>query len=135
MNACSACNFLDSYSLGNAYLFDINSKTLVIAGLTIPDSSLLDIAYLHSNGDSFGNNVLPSIGKFKIFRYIEPLFVFLSFTTGILNKNYSIEIVIMFEFLKYYYEYIFGWKSFGTVLLGDPTLKSYVDMEWCPEYV
>ncbi len=138
LNACSACNFLDSYSLGNAYLFDINSKTLVIAGLSVLDGSLLDIAYLYSNGDNFGNNVLPSIGKFGIFRYIEPLFVAISFTplaTHILDKHATIYIVIVFEFLKYYYEYTFGWRSFGNVLLGDPTLKSYVDMAWCPEYI
>lgn len=141
LNACSACKFSDSQSLGNAYLFDVKSKALAIAGLAIP-SSMQDVALLHSNGDSFGNNVVPFINNHNSILIKLVGSVVGGFSFGFFVKNiYGLPLgaILGLGVVKFYRYFNDEGLSkphlrIGFTLLGDPTLKPYVDMDWCPKY-
>lgn len=141
LNACSACKFSDSQSLGNAYLFDMKSKALAIAGLAIP-GNILDVALLHSDGDSFGDNVVPSINShaYTLFKLLGGA-VSGSLLSFIEQNIYGLPLgaVLGVGLLEFYRYFNNGWlsnasNSLGFTLLGDPTLKPYIDMDWCSKY-
>lgn len=126
LDACSACKFSDSRSLGNAYLFDVKSKALVIGGLTVPGNALYS-HFISSNGNIFGNNFINAVNNKE--------FIIVSATKWMAEKFVTSNMVDdLFKKAAEQLEEVLYNLSIGLTLLGDPTLKAYIDMDWCPEY-
>lgn len=147
LEACSASDFSNSESVAKAYLFGKNSDVLVIAGLTVP-GNILSHPSIHSNGETFGSNYLNFLqgynGAERMLSLFFPhcqLLAFLGFKKILNDFNdaslvYSMASEII-PVLVNYLSNTFGlldWGIIGYTLLGDPTLKPYIDMDWCPEY-
>ncbi|PWU06960.1 MAG: hypothetical protein C5B43_01035 [Verrucomicrobia bacterium] len=104
LHACSACKFTDSESLGHAYLFGPNSGVLAIVGNSMW-GNLRNIQFMYSNGSNFGSNSV------SYFNYYGPDMMIRDKENRIMWEN----------------------TSFACTLLGDGTLKAYVDMDWCQD--
>ncbi len=140
LEACSASDFSHRNSLGKAYLFGENSDVLVIAGLTVPGNMIVGNSAVHSTGEAFGVNFLNHIqqhdvGSWFARSFVGPMSVmllpFISEDIGTVMTSQCIGILVN---LASNYFGLFDNNQVGYTLLGDPTLKPYVDMDWCPEY-
>ncbi len=151
LEACSASDFSCPGFLGNTYLFGQNSEALVIAGLTIPGSMYLADPSIRSTGEAFGVNFLNHIQNHDIFKKgihllgqicvvpaIAGTILFFNpehYSTGAAAYQIMKQqgIVALFDLVNNYFGLLDS-NQVGYTLLGDPTLKPYVDMAWCPEY-
>jgi len=153
LEACLASDFVHPNSLGKAYLFGKNSEALVIAGLTLTGNMMLGIANVHSTGDAFGVNFLNYIQQDditeQVFHSLEPVLAlyFLLDELQSLVSEWSVfysenmmnsimifrSAVVLIDYVVKYFGLIDD-RQVGYILLGDPTLKPYVDMAWCSEY-
>lgn len=120
LNTCSSCNFQKPNSLGNAYLFGSHSSALIIEGLSVP-GNLNNAVYINSNGSNFGINFLHAVNE-----KIEPYQCLLKKICNLFeSKDEDLFLFCTAKANK---------LSLGLTLLGDPTLKPYIDQDWCPKY-
>lgn len=131
LNACSACRFTDSQSLSHSYLFGPHSSALVIAGLAIP-GNIMNVQFTHSKNNNFGKTVLSHynghIGHIT-YAFFSGLIVSIYENIDVNEKTKKAideALILLFDKLDKI--------SIGFTLLGDPTLKPYVSMDWCPDY-
>lgn len=151
LEVCSASDFSYRNSLGSAYLFGQNSDVLVISGLTTKGSMYVSNPSIHSTGEAFGNNFLNHIQDHDIVkkashRTLEPIAAFRYLLYMLYHGpiQQSPEKIIaeviwyqgMFALVNFMVNYYgpLDFAQVGHTLLGDPTLKPYIDMDWCPEY-
>ncbi len=116
LNSCNVCQYTHKESLGSVYLFGPHSSSLVIAGLSV-FGNILDIQFMHSNGKNFGNNILSYFNVFNL----PPLDSYFPGYNGQILSDESRSTDS-------------GDLNLGFTLLGDPTLKAYVDMKECLPY-
>jgi len=139
LEACSACRFSDPESLGNAYLFGLHSSALVIVGMTV-SGSLRDIIFGHSDGNNFGNSVVSRfdshwITSLSMYPVKMAAALSISWMSDPVNWiNYFTLFTSIPDILEYHALKHNSALRIGFTLLGDPTLKPYINMDWCPKY-